>query len=119
MGSYKGEPKLNYDRMLKLRRMYGQDAEPEPGSPEAGVFWAVKAAADYLCSVDREEYIDCLWCPNRFLSIEDDIRNYHSDIYYNCEEDCIGSYYDTGIMCGDYLDVLGDYYRSEETDDNT
>ena len=101
MGDCKREPKLNFDRMMTLKRMYGQNVEPEPGSPEAEVFWAVKAAADYLCSVDREVFIDCLWCPNRFLSISDDIRNYHSDIYHNCEEDCTESYYDTGIMIGD------------------
>ena len=53
----------------------------------------------------------------QILSIEDDIRNYHSDIYYNCEEDCAESYYDIGIMCGDCLDALYDYYRYEEVDD--
>lgn len=117
MGRCEVKPKLNFDRMMKLRRMYLQNIEPEPGSPEAEVFWAVKAAADYLCSVDREEYIDCLWCPNKFMSIDDDIRNYYSDTYYNCEEDCTESYYETSVMCGDYIDTLMDYYRKKETDD--
>ncbi|MBR5180029.1 MAG: hypothetical protein IKW90_14730 [Lachnospiraceae bacterium] len=108
-----GEPKLDYEKMMEIRSLYEQGVEPEPGSPEAEVFWVVKAAAEYLRLVEREEYIQCLWCPNRFISVEDDNRNYNSDVYENCEEDCAGSYYETSIMCGNYMDALSDYYQIE------
>lgn len=107
------ETGLNYERMMTLKRLYEQKEEPEPGSAEADVYWAVRAAADYLCMVEREEYINCLWCPNRFISVQDDIRQYGSEIYNNCEEYCAEAYDETDTMCRDYIEVLMDFYRNE------
>ncbi len=113
MGKENEKTGLNYERMMALKRLYEQGVDPEPGTTEADVFWAVRATSEYLHMVEREEYIKCLWCPNRFVSIQDDIRNYCSEIYNNCEENCAEAYDETDIMCGAYMDALMEYYQNE------